>query len=172
MPAGANSSDQICKGVEQFDHEALELLIKQNQALRIQQSGRGKRLIKAVFNKGVKLDSLQDNADHWLNQVQELTHVAPGVRLLLMLIESDRNKAGKVDLDTHQVIRRITDSIECFQKLSVIAARFHMQAVLKVMMLWFKFHVELTPLTLTILQNQAEHTDCLVQELFRRLIKE
>ena len=33
MPAGANGLDQICKGVEQFDHKALVLLIKQDQAL-------------------------------------------------------------------------------------------------------------------------------------------
>ena len=33
MSAGANSLNQICKGVEQFDHEALILSIKQNQTL-------------------------------------------------------------------------------------------------------------------------------------------
>ena len=52
-----------------------------------------------------------------------------------MLIESDRNKAGKVNLDTYQIIRRVTDDVKCFQKLSVIAARFYMQAVLKMMTL-------------------------------------
>ena len=114
MPAGANSSDQICKGVEQFDHKVLILLIKQNQVLRVQQSRQGKRLTKAVFDKGAELDILQDNADHWPNQVQKLTHVVSGVDLLLMLMESDRNKAGKVNLDTCQIIRRVTDSIECF----------------------------------------------------------
>ena len=35
MPAGANSLNQICKGVEQFDHEALILLIKQDQVLHV-----------------------------------------------------------------------------------------------------------------------------------------
>ena len=114
MPAGANSLNQICKGVEQFDCKALVLLIKQDQALCIQQSEWGKRLTEAVFNKGVELDILQGNADHWPNQVQELTHVASDIGLLLVLIESDRNEAGKVDLDTCQVIRRATDSVECF----------------------------------------------------------
>ena len=171
MPAGANSLNQICKGTEQFDCEALVLSIKQDQVLRVQQSRRGKRLAEAVFNKGAELGILQGNADHWPNQVQELTHVVSGVDLLLMLVESDRNEAGKVNLDTCQITERVTDSVECFWKLSVIAARFHVQAVSKVMMLWFEFHAESAPLTLTVLQDWVEHTDCLAQELFRRLIE-
>ena len=35
MPAGANSLDQICKDVEQFDHKVLVLQIKQDQVLHI-----------------------------------------------------------------------------------------------------------------------------------------
>ena len=114
MPAGANSSDQICKDVEQFDCEALVLLIKQNQVLRVQQSRWGKRLTEAVFDKGAELDILQGNADHWPNQVQELTHVASDVGLLLMLMELNENEAGKVNLDTHQVTERVTDGVKCF----------------------------------------------------------
>ena len=171
MPAGANSSDQICKGLEQFDHEALILSIKQNQALRIQQSRQGKRLTEAVFDKGAELDILQGNADHWLNQVQKLTHVDPGVSLLLVLVELDRNEAGKVNLDTCQIIRRVTDGVKCFWKLSVIAARFCVWAVLKVMTLWFRFYMKSAPLTLAVLQNWVKHIDYLMQELFRCLIE-
>ena len=64
MPAGANSSDQICNDIEQFNHKALVLSIKQDQALRVWQSKWGKRLTETVFNKGAELDILQDNADH------------------------------------------------------------------------------------------------------------
>ena len=171
MSAGANSLNQICKGVEQFDHEALILSIKQNQTLCVWQSRWGKRLIKRVFDKGAELDILQDNADHWPNQVQELTHVVSDVDLLLMLIKSDRNEAGKVNLNICQIIRRATDSVECFWKLSVIAARFHVWAVLKVMTLWFRFHVESAPLALAVLQDWVKCTDCLMQELFECLIE-
>ena len=86
-------------------------------------------------------------------------------------MKSDKNKADKVNLDTHQITERVTDSVECFWKLSVIAARFYMQAVLKIMMLWLEFHAESAPLTLTVLQNQAEHRDCLTQELFECLVE-
>ena len=96
MSAGANSLDQKCKDVEQFNYEVLVLLIKQDQVLCIWQSRQGKRLTKAVFNKGVKLDILQGNADHWPDQVQKLTHVAPSVDLLLVLMKLDKNKADKV----------------------------------------------------------------------------
>ena len=114
MPAGANSLNQICKGVEQFDCEVLVLLIKQNQVLCIWQSEQEKRLTEAVFDNSAELDILQDNADHWPDQVQELTHVAPGVDLLLVLMKLDGNEAGKVDLSTCQITERATDGVECF----------------------------------------------------------
>ena len=84
---------------------------------------------------------------------------------------SDRNEADKVNLNICQITERVTDSIECFQKPSVIAARFHMQTASKVMTLWFRFHVESALLTLIILQDWVKHMSCLAQELFRCLVE-